>query len=222
MGRVPRRRAGRPRLPRGARHLPNTLTCLRLGLAALFVWLLSFEGLTSSYLALLTFVIAALTDWLDGTLARKWKITTPFGIFMDPLADKVLVLSALLMFLWLNLAPVWMVLIILAREFIVTGLRVLAESKGISIAAIPSGKHKMLSQTVAIIGILVIECAQYTITARTGIPFDTALVRMGSEGAALAAVLDRLPGILLFWAMAMSVYSGIDFILKHRKLFKVT
>ena len=90
------------------RHLPNFLTTLRLAMAALLVWLMSFEGAVSSALALLTFIAAAATDWLDGTLARKYRVITPFGIFMDPLADKVLVLSALLVFLWQNVAPVWM------------------------------------------------------------------------------------------------------------------
>ena len=190
-------------------------------LAAVFVWLMSYEGLISSYLALATFVIATFTDWLDGTLARKYKLSTPFGTFMDPLTDKILVLSALLTFVWQNLIPVWMVLIIMAREFIITGLRVLGESRGVSLAAIPSGKHKMLSQTVAVLGILLIECIKYSISARTGIPYDTALIRLGTEGAAVATLLDRLPVILLCWAMVMSVYSGIDFVLKHRRLFRM-
>jgi CDP-diacylglycerol--glycerol-3-phosphate 3-phosphatidyltransferase len=190
-------------------------------MAAILVWLMSFEGTVSSYLALLTFVTAAVTDWVDGTLARKYGVTTPFGIFMDPLADKVLVLSALLMFLWQNVAPVWMVLIILAREFIITSLRVLAESRGITIAAIPSGKRKMLSQTIAIIGILAIECAQYTIADLTGMPYDTALIRMGPHGVTAAKLMDVAPGLLLFVAMALSVYSGFDFVIKHRKLFRM-
>ncbi len=181
---------------------------------------MSFESVLGSYLALLTFSIAALTDWLDGAVARRFNITSPFGIFMDPLADKILVLSALLTFVWQNTVPVWMVIVILTRESIITGLRVLAENRGVSIAAIRSGKHKMMSQTIAIIGTLVIGAVQYTITRLTGLPFDTALVQQGPDGAMIATALAVLPETLLFWAMAMSVYSGIDFALKHKQVFR--
>jgi len=200
------------------RHLPNVMTWSRLILAVIFVWLMSFEGLLSSWLATITFIVAALTDWADGYLARKYGVVSPFGTFMDPFADKVL--SVLLVFLWQNLAPVWMVLVILARESIVTGLRMLAESRGVSIAAAPSGKQKMLSQTLAIIGILVIQSAQYTISSTTGLPWDTALRRMLPRGAAIAGAMDALPWYLLLLATIMSVYSGIDFIRRHHRLFR--
>jgi len=202
------------------RHLPNVMTWSRLFLAVIFVWLMSFEGLLSSWLATVTFVAAALTDWADGALARRYGVVSPFGAFMDPFADKVLILSALLVFLWQNLAPVWMVLVILARESIVTGLRMLAESRGVSIAAVPSGKQKMLSQTIAVIGILVIQSAQYTISSSTGLPWDTALKRMPPHGAAIAGALDVLPWYMLLVATVMSVYSGIDFVRRHHRLFR--
>jgi len=200
-------------------NIPNALTCLRLFLAVPFIWLVSYEGVISSYLALLVFCVAALTDWLDGYLAKRLNQKTPFGIFMDPFADKVLVLSALLVFMWLNLASLWIVLVIMAREFIITSLRILSETRGATIGAMPSGKHKMVSQLSAIISILAIVCAQYTLTALTGLPWDTALSRMGSQGVFWARVISLAPNTLLFIAMIFSVVSGIEFIRKHRNLF---
>ena len=200
-------------------NLPNALTCFRLVLTALFVWLVTIENTVSSFLALATFGLAGLTDWLDGYLARKWRQRTPFGIFMDPFADKVLVLSALLVFLWMNLVSLWIVIIIVAREFTITSLRVLAEARGLSLGAIPSGKQKMVSQIVAILCILAIVCAQYAIAGSTGIPWDTALTRSGMGGALLAKAMRILPNLLLFVAMSFSIYSGLEFVQRHRRLF---
>ena len=200
-------------------NIPNILTCMRLGFAAVFVWLFSMEGMISTYLALGVFILAAATDGIDGMLARKWRAITPFGIFMDPFADKVLILSVLLMFVWHNLAPAWLVMIILAREFIVTSLRILAERRNRPLPALLSGKQKMASQIVAIIGILCVECAHYTISYVTGLPWDTALGRMGPGGRIALLVMDWTPPVLLWIAMIYSIVSGIEFIGKHRQLF---
>ena len=192
---------------------------MRLGLAAIFVWLFSMEGMISTYLALGVFILAAVTDGIDGMLARKLNAITPFGIFMDPFADKVLILSVLLMFVWHNLAPAWLVMIILAREFIVTSLRILAERRNRPLPALLSGKQKMASQIVAIIGILCVECAHYTISHITGLPWDTALSRMGTGGHLALITMDWTPTVLLWIAMILSVISGLEFISKHRRLF---
>lgn len=199
--------------------LPNVLTVSRLVLTAVFLWLMSFEGVASSWLALAAFSVAALTDWFDGWMARRWKLSTPFGIFMDPFADKVLILSALFMFSWMNLAPVWLVLVIAAREVLITSLRGLADSRGISIAAIASGKQKMVSQIVAVECVLTAQCTQYTISAATGLPWDTWLQQFGGRGAALIAAIAWLPFTALLAAMALSVWSGAEFVHRHRRLF---
>jgi CDP-diacylglycerol--glycerol-3-phosphate 3-phosphatidyltransferase len=188
-------------------------------MTVLFVWLFTLEGMVSSWIALAVFGLASLTDWLDGYLARKLNQQTAFGIFMDPLADKILVLSALLIFVWENLVAVWIVIIIVARESVITSVRILAEGKGVSLGAMPSGKQKLVSQIVAIIGILVILCIQRTISANTGQPWDTVMERMGGGYALAAGIMRRLPNILLFIAMAFSVISGVIFIRKHRELF---
>jgi len=201
------------------RQLPNILTVLRLVLAAVFVWLMSYEGIVTSYLALATFGAASLTDLFDGILARRWKVTSRFGIFMDPLADKVLVLSALLVFVWQNLVPVWLVLIIWAREISVQSLRGLAEARGTSLPATTLGKQKMISQIVAILGTLAVLCAEYTITRATGYPWDTWLVRSGPRGAFVASALGVLPSLLLGVAALFSLYSGARFVADNRGLF---
>ena len=205
--------------PPSSLNLPNALTVSRLVMTVLFVWLFTIEGMVSSWIALAVFVLASLTDWLDGYLARKLNQRTAFGIFMDPLADKILVLSALLIFVWENLVSVWIVIIIVARESFVTSLRMLGEARGVSLGAMPSGKQKLVSQIVAIIAILIILCVQRTISSHTGQPWDTVMERMGGGYAKSAVVMRLLPNFLLFVAMVFSVISGVIFIRKHRDLF---
>lgn len=205
--------------PPSSLNIPNILTVSRLAMTVLFVWLFTLEGMVSSWIALAVFGLASLTDWLDGYLARKLNQQTAFGIFMDPLADKILVLSALLIFVWENLVAVWIVIIIVARESVITSVRMLAETRGMSLGAMPSGKQKLVSQIVAIIAILVILCIQRTITANTGQPWDTVMEGMGGRYAITAAIMRRLPNILLFIAMIFSVLSGVIFMRKHRELF---
>jgi len=181
---------------------------------------MSFEGLVSSWIALVIFAAAAITDWLDGHLARRYGLSTPFGVFMDPVADKVLILSALFMFLWQNLVPVWMVLVIVARELTVTSIRitVLTAIRGRVLPAMPEGKLKMASQITAVIGTLLVVCTRHTIEAATGRPYGTWLVRHAPWGPPTAGTMDMLPDLLLLVATALSVYSGIVFFMKHRKL----
>ena len=101
------------------------------------------------------FVAGGISDFLDGLIARRRKLITNFGILMDPLADKIMVCSAFIAFVGLNWMPAWMVVIIVARELAITGLRLLAASKNVVLAAEGYGKHKTISQIVAIIAILV-------------------------------------------------------------------
>jgi len=208
------------RPPAWLRALPNVLTTSRLVFTVGFIWLMSYEGPVSLALAILTFGVAALTDLLDGWLARRFRLTTPFGIYMDPFADKVLVLSALAVFLWQNLMPVWMFLVILGRESLVIAMRSSAADRGISLPAAAAGKQKMLSQTVAIFAVLLAQEAQYLIEARTGLPWDTALARAGASARAWIPVITWAPWLLLFLATALSLYSGVDFVMRHRHHFR--
>ncbi len=133
---------------------PNALTLSRFGMALLLTVCLSVSFPGSALVALIVFVLAALTDALDGHLARTVYGCTDFGKLMDPLADKVLTAAAFIGFVELGVMPAWMVTLILAREFMVTGLRLLAADKGIVLAAGPWGKHKTIWQMLFIIAVL--------------------------------------------------------------------
>jgi len=151
-------------------NLPNKLTILRFALTALFLWALFSPLRYNDTLALIFFSLAGATDFLDGWLARRHRLITNFGTLMDPLADKIMTCSAFIAFVEstrLNPdAPVkvaaWMVIIIVAREFAITGLRLLAASKNIVLAAEYFGKHKTISQIVTINALLVVDaCAEW-------------------------------------------------------------
>ena len=135
-------------------NVPNILTLSRLGLAVVMMVLLSVNIPFACSMALLVFVIAGITDYLDGYLARNVYGVTSFGRLMDPLTDKVLVCAAFVGFVELKITPAWIVVIIISREFLVTGLRLLAANEGEVIAAGKWGKHKTIWQIVAIAALL--------------------------------------------------------------------
>jgi CDP-diacylglycerol---glycerol-3-phosphate 3-phosphatidyltransferase len=136
-------------------NLPNKLTLSRLVLTVAFLVVMFSKIAFYETIALLLFSVASLTDYFDGKIARRDKLITNFGILMDPLADKILVCSAFIAFVGLGWMPAWMVVVIVARELAITGLRLLAASKNLVLAAEGFGKHKTISQIVAILAILV-------------------------------------------------------------------
>jgi CDP-diacylglycerol---glycerol-3-phosphate 3-phosphatidyltransferase len=137
-------------------NLPNKLTVGRLVLTAIFLAVFFGRSPYADSIALVIFIAASLTDYYDGEIARKRGLITNFGILMDPLADKILVCSAFIAFVGRGIMPAWMVVIVVARELAITGLRMLAASKNKVLAAEKYGKHKTVSQIVAIIAILVV------------------------------------------------------------------
>jgi CDP-diacylglycerol--glycerol-3-phosphate 3-phosphatidyltransferase len=172
-------------------NLPNKLTILRMILIPFFMVLL----LTGHYyISGMIFIIASLTDALDGHIARKHNLITNFGKIMDPLADKLLVTAALVCLVQLGDVPAWMVVVILAREFAITGLRAVAAGEGIIIAAGWSGKIKTVTQMVAVIFILLKNWPFELI----GFPFAT---------------------IMLWIAVIMTIVSGVEYIYKNKQLF---
>lgn len=136
-------------------NLANKLTILRILLVPVFLVLVAVNIPYGVYLATLVFIIAAITDKLDGYIARSRNQITNLGKFMDPLADKLLVVSALVSLVGMGRIPAWMAMIIIAREFAITGLRAIASAEGIVIAASWWGKLKTATQIVAIIAVLV-------------------------------------------------------------------
>lgn len=163
-------------------NLPNKLTLLRVVLIPVFVVLLLLEGGQNSTLriaALIVFCIASFTDFLDGQIARRNHLVTNFGKFMDPLADKLLVCSALICMIELGQLPSWYVITVIAREFIISGFRLVAADNGIVIAASWWGKFKTTFQMFTVILLILNIPALHTVTMIiAGIAFVLTLVSL--------------------------------------------
>ena len=141
----------RERLRQEILNAPNLMTLGRMALIPLFLYLLYYENRRNSFLAAAVYAVCAISDWLDGWLARVSNKVTALGKFLDPLADKVIVLSALVMLVRLGRVAVWVVVVIVAREFLISGLRTIAASEGLVISASQGGKWKTSLQLTGII-----------------------------------------------------------------------
>lgn len=176
-------------------NLPNKLTLFRVVLIPFFVFFLLapyFEGY-GNYIAVAIFIVASITDFLDGKIARKYNLVTNFGKFMDPLADKLLVCSALICLIQLELIPAWVVIIIIAREFIISGFRLVALDNGVVIAASYWGKFKTAFQMLTVIVLIL------------NIPNK---------------VFTILGTALIYVSLALTVISLIDYIAKNKDVLK--
>ncbi|NBD09477.1 MULTISPECIES: CDP-diacylglycerol--glycerol-3-phosphate 3-phosphatidyltransferase [Corallococcus] len=171
-------------------NLPNMLTLGRILIIPLFVWLTYDADPLHSLLAGLVFAVASITDVVDGYLARKWNLITVVGKFMDPLADKLIAMAALVMMVRLGRIAAWVVIVLLAREFIVSGLRTIAASEGMVIAAGQEGKWKTSLQLVGIISL----CVHYVHPLDLG--FRTVTVDYNQVG----KVLVYLSGAFSVWS----------------------
>jgi len=185
---VPRKKTRRERLREELLNAPNLLTVGRIALIPVFLGLLTYENRRNSFLAAAVYSAAALSDWLDGWLARVSGKVTTLGKFLDPLADKVIVLSALVMLVRLGRAPVWVVVVILAREFLISGLRTIAVSEGVVISASQGGKWKTSLQLTGIICLML--HYHYAIDYLLG----TVMTDFQAVGSALL-YLSLIPGI---------------------------
>lgn len=175
-------------------NLPNKLTILRVIMIPFFVLALLYDGgenQTLRYVAAAIFIIASLTDMLDGKIARKYNLVTNFGKFMDPLADKLLVCSALICLVELKELPAWMVIVIISREFIISGFRLVASDNGVVIAASYWGKFKTTFQMIAVVLLIV------------GIPS-----------------LSMVTTAVVWIALVLTVISLVDYITKNVNVLK--
>ncbi len=132
-------------------NAPNLMTLGRIALIPVFLYLLSYENRRNSFLAAAVYAVSALTDWFDGWLARISNKVTTLGKFLDPLADKVIVVSALVMLVRLGRVPVWVVVVIITREFLISGVRTIAATEGLVIPASQGGKWKTSLQLCGVI-----------------------------------------------------------------------
>lgn len=176
-------------------NLPNRLTILRTLMIPVFLFFLltDYAGNCSKWIAVIVFILASLTDFLDGHIARKYNLVTNFGKFMDPLADKLLVCSAMICFIELDKLPAWIVIIIIGREFIISGFRLIAADNGIVIAASWWGKAKTISQMIMIILLV----------------------------ADFGGVFDMIGQVMIYLALVLTVVSLVDYIAKNKQVLKM-
>ena len=187
-------------------NLPNKLTIFRVILIPFFIVFLLVPDMPflpsaewGEWIALAIFVIASLTDMLDGKIARKYNLITDFGKFMDPLADKLLVCSALIALIELGRIPAWMVIVIIAREFTISGFRLVAADKGVVIAASYWGKFKTNFQMFAIILLM---------------------LNLGENFPAYAGGIHIAEQILIYIALILTIVSLIDYLIKNKDVMK--
>lgn len=173
-------------------NLPNKLTVLRVVMIPFFVAFLLFDitGAADKWIALAIFCAASLTDMLDGKIARKYNLVTNFGKFMDPLADKLLVCTAMICLVSMDKLNVIVVLVIIAREFIISGFRLVASDNGIVIAASYWGKLKTVSQMAMVI-VLIMD---------------------------LGGVFEMIGNVLVWVALILTVVSLVDYIAKNKQV----
>ena len=175
-------------------NLPNRLTILRVILIPFFLVALLWDAVPyGKWIALALFIIASLTDTLDGMIARKHNLVTNFGKFMDPLADKLLVSSAMIAFVALGRIPAWIVIVIISREFIISGFRLVAADNGIVIAAGYLGKIKTVIQMVML------------------------CVLIANFGGTVFNIIEL---VLIYAALVMTVISLIDYLVKNKDVLK--
>lgn len=179
-------------------NLPNKLTISRVIMIPFFVFFLLVDlgGLPDGmqkYIAATIFIIASLTDWFDGYLARKNNLVTNFGKFMDPLADKLLVCSALICLTAKNQLAAWIVIVIISREFIISGFRLLASDNGVVIAASYWGKFKTAFQMIMIIMLILDFSNKY---------------------------IQHITAVVTYIAVALTIISLIDYLVKNRKVIR--
>ena len=173
-------------------NLPNKLTVLRVITVPFFVFFMLTDvgGPANKWIALILFCVASLTDMLDGKIARKYNLVTNFGKFMDPLADKLLVCSAMICMIEMEKLPAWIVIVIIAREFIISGFRLVASDNGIVIAASYWGKFKTVFQMAMIIVLI----------------------------ADFGGVFDIIAQVLIWIALALTIISLIDYVVKNKEV----
>ncbi len=178
-------------------NLPNKLSMLRICMIPFFVAFAMMDAFWAQLLAVVIYIVACITDALDGHIARSRNLVTNFGKFMDPIADKLLVMSALIILVSQGRMPAWVCILMLAREFLISGFRLVAAETGKVIAAGSLGKLKTVFQMVSTIALLLF------------VPVGESAAILGNAGIIIA-------NVLMYIAMVLTVISGADYILRNR------
>lgn len=198
-------------------HLVNKITVSRFIFAVIFYILFQFNNLFLNYLAFICFIIATISDFYDGHLARRYNVVSKFGQMADPLADKLLLLCALLSFTEKNIIPGWMVIIILGREFMVMGIRILSSSNGDIIPARESGKYKTVNQLEAIIISLCLIIFRDTFS-HFFVPIERIFDHNTFLDKITLWIFNSGPYYLMFSTVIVTVLSGIEYYHKNKEL----
>lgn len=188
---------------------PNRLTLGRLALTVVFVFALSSTWIYGRTVALVLFLIAGVTDYLDGEIARRYGIVTRFGKLMDPLVDKVMMAAGFICLVPFGAIPAWVATIVVARDFLITGLRLLAAAEGAVLPAEKLGKHKTSWQIATVIFFLVLLAASELQPAVTGTAWWLDAWRYGGN-------------VLLWITIGLTIYSGLGYLWRHRRLILPT
>lgn len=196
-------------------NLPNKLSLARVAMIPLMVVLMLPNTVLCNYLAAAVFTLAAFTDFLDGHIARSRHIVTDFGKFIDPVADKLLTLSAFIMLVQCGLMPAWAVVIILARELSVDGLRMVAGSKGQVIAAGKLGKVKTVSQIVLILWLMATH--QPVVTS---LLYNEAMNVMIVTESSASSGPYLVSSLLTLWTIVVTLWSGVEYFTKNGGMLK--
>lgn len=178
-------------------NTPNKLTVLRMILVPVFMVLMMFESFALEMAGLVVFIVASVTDWLDGYLARRDNLVTTFGKFMDPLADKMLTTAALLVLMERDYISSWVLLIVLGREFLVAGIRLAAVGEGKVIAASWWGKVKTVAQMIAIIA---------------------SIILMNIPGFDAYVIIN----VLIWISTILTLIAGVEYVVKNKDFIKVS
>ena len=185
-------------------NLPNRLTIARLILVVPFVWALSVNWSWSNPIALVLFLIASLTDYADGYIARRFGLVTVFGQLMDPLVDKIMTVSAFICLVATGDLPAWAVIIIVSREFLITGLRLIGVSRGRTLPAEKLGKHKTVWQIVTVVYYLLWKSVK-----------GTGWFPLSHE---VEKVFSGIGFVILLITVLLTIFSGLTYLAKNRDL----
>lgn len=190
-------------------NLPNTITLSRIPLMFVVVWLMYQQWTGAATLAFWLFIAAAVGDWLDGYLARKRQLISTFGKFMDALTDKIFVVGIMIALVELNIVPIYLVLIVLCREFLISGMRMMAAAKGVVVSAERGGKTKTLTQLIAVGFLLFVPMLQNDVSRWLAFdfsPYDRVIHHVGLG--------------LFVLGVYFTVRSGWDYLVKYRVVFE--
>ncbi len=184
-------------------NLPNAITLTRIALIPIFLWFTYYESRVDSFIACMVYAVTSATDFLDGWVARRKNLVTVIGKFLDPLADKLIVMAALVMLVHLGRVAAWVVIVVMAREFMVTGLRTIAMSEGMVIAAGQEGKYKTALQLAGISFLLL----HYTYPIDAwAFTFDLDANRVGTWLLYISMVFSVVSAVLYFRSFMRAVY----------------